>query len=132
MNLTLADENAKAKMELEEKIEKCGVKSNSPFAKLQLVQAVDENNEPITGQVTDTLMVFGVPTLVICNFKDGYFHSDGDRPAIEYPMHWEYWENGYIKKIKADGGDTEEYWENGLPVRIETNLAERREKGEDI
>ena len=37
-----------------------------------------------------------------------------------------------VRIFKADGGDTEEYWEDGLPVRIETNLAERREKGEDI
>ena len=43
MNLTLADENAMAKQELEERIAKCGVKSKSPFAMLQLVQAVNEN-----------------------------------------------------------------------------------------
>ena len=30
------------------------------------------------------------------------------------------------------GGDTEEYWENGVPVRIEKNLAERRNNGENI
>ena len=34
MNLTLADENAMAKHELEEIIAQCGVQSKSPFAML--------------------------------------------------------------------------------------------------
>lgn len=66
--------------------------------------------------------------VVIYNFKDGVLHSENDEPAIQYPGHWEYWEKGLIKKVVADGGDTEEYWENGVPVRIETNLAERRRR----
>ena len=66
--------------------------------------------------------------VVIYNFKDGFLHSENDEPAIQYPGHWEYWEKGLIKKVVADGGDTEEYWENGVPVRIETNLAERRRR----
>lgn len=66
--------------------------------------------------------------LVIYNFKDGLLHSENDEPAIQYPGHWEIWENGLIKKVTANGGDTEEYWENGVPVRIETNLAERRKR----
>ena len=66
--------------------------------------------------------------VVIYLFKNGVFHSENDEPAIQYPGHWEYWENGLIKKVVADGGDTEEYWENGVPVRIETNLAERRRR----
>ena len=66
--------------------------------------------------------------LVIYNFKDGLLHSENDEPAIQYPGHWEIWENGLIKKVMADGGDTEEFWENGVPVRIETNLAERRRR----
>ena len=66
--------------------------------------------------------------LVIYNFKDGVLHSENDEPAVQYPGHWEIWENGLIKKVMADGGDTEEFWENGVPVRIETNLAERRRR----
>ena len=66
--------------------------------------------------------------VVIYNFKDGFLHSENDEPAIQYPGHWEYWEKGLIKKVVADGGDTEEYWEDGVPVRIETNLAERRRR----
>ena len=66
--------------------------------------------------------------IVIYNFKDGLLHSENDEPAIQYPGHWEIWENGLIKKVTADGGDTEEFWENGVPVRIETNLAERRRR----
>lgn len=66
--------------------------------------------------------------LVIYSFKDGVLHSENNEPAVQYPGHWEIWENGVLKKVVADGGDTEEYWENGVPVRIETNLAERRIK----
>ena len=66
--------------------------------------------------------------LVIYSFKDGVLHSENNEPAVQYPGHWEIWENGLLKKVVADGGDTEEYWENGVPVRIETNLAERRIK----
>ncbi|WP_318714491.1 hypothetical protein, partial [Treponema sp.] len=47
--------------------------------------------------------------IVIYNFKDGVLHSTDDEPAVQYPGHWE-------------------YWENGVPVRIETNLAVRRTK----
>ena len=70
--------------------------------------------------------------IVIYNFKDGVLQSVDNEPAIQYPGHWEYWNLGLIVKVVSDGGDTEEYWENGVPVRIETNLAERRNKGEKI
>ena len=66
--------------------------------------------------------------LVIYSFKDGVLHSENNEPAVQYPGHWEIWENGLLKKVVADGGDTEEYWENGVPVRRETNLAKRRIK----
>ena len=66
--------------------------------------------------------------LVIYSFKDGVLHSENNEPAVQYPGHWEIWENGVLKKVVADGGDTEEYWENGVPVRIATNTAERRRK----
>ena len=70
--------------------------------------------------------------LVIYNFKDGFLHSENDEPAVQYPNHWEFWNQGLLQKVVADGGDTEEYWKNGLPVRIETNLAKRRRNGEEI
>lgn len=70
--------------------------------------------------------------IVIYNFKNGVLHSENDEPAIQYPGHWEYWDKGLIVKVVADGGDIEEYWENGIPVRIESNLAERRRNGENI
>lgn len=66
--------------------------------------------------------------IVIYNFKDGVLHSENNEPAVQYPGHWEMWNRGVLEKVVADGGDTEEYWENGVPVRIETNLAERRAK----
>ena len=70
--------------------------------------------------------------LVIYNFKEGVLHSENNEPAVQYPGHWEYWNHGLITKVVADGGDTEEYWENGVPVRIETDLAVRRMKGESV
>lgn len=66
--------------------------------------------------------------IVIYNFKDGVLHSENNEPAVQYPGHWEIWNRGVLVKVVADGGDTEEYWENGVPVRIETNLSERRAK----
>jgi len=105
-------------------------------------------SDPVTGKVVDgqqvrkeddNLLVEGIEgfdeatsKIVIYNFKEGVLHSEKNEPAIQYPGHWEMWDNGLITKVVADGGDTEEYWENGVPVRIETNLAERRNKGEKI
>ena len=87
----------------------------------------------------DSLLVDGMEgfdeksaKLVIYNFKEGVLHSENNEPAVQYPGHWEYWNHGLITKVVADGGDTEEYWENGVPVRIETDLAVRRMKGESV
>lgn len=70
--------------------------------------------------------------VVIYNFTDGVLNSENNEPAVQYPSHWEIWKNGEIVKVVSDGGDIEEYWENGVPVRIERNLAERRNNGEQI
>ena len=87
----------------------------------------------------DSLLVDGMDgfdekraKLVIYNFKEGVLQSENNEPAVQYPGHWEYWNHGLITKVVADGGDTEEYWENGVPVRIETDLAVRRMKGESV
>ena len=99
--------------------------------------------KPVDGQQLrmedDSLLVDGMDgfdeksaKLVIYNFKEGVLHSENNEPAVQYPGHWEYWNHGLITKVVADGGDTEEYWENGVPVRIETDLAIRRMKGESV
>lgn len=99
--------------------------------------------KPVDGQQLrmedDSLLVDGMDgfdekraKLVIYNFKEGVLHSENNEPAVQYPGHWEYWNHGLITKVVADGGDTEEYWENGVPVRIETDLAVRRMKGESV
>ena len=99
--------------------------------------------KPIDGQQLrmedDSLLVDGMDgfdekraKLVIYNFKEGVLQSENNEPAVQYPGHWEYWNHGLITKVVADGGDTEEYWENGVPVRIETDLAVRRMKGESV
>ena len=99
--------------------------------------------KPVDGQQLrmedDSLLVDGMDgfdekraKLVIYNFKEGVLQSENNEPAIQYPGHWEYWNHGLITKVVADGGDTEEYWENGVPVRIETDLAVRRMKGESV
>ena len=36
-------------------------------------------------------------------FKDVFFHSENDEPAIQFPAHWEYWEKDLIKKVVAYG-----------------------------
>ena len=99
--------------------------------------------KPVDGQLLrmedDSLLVDGMDgfdeksaKLVIYNFKEGVLHSENNEPAVQYQGHWEYWNHGLITKVVADGGDTEEYWENGVPVRIETDLAVRRMKGESV
>ena len=99
--------------------------------------------KPVDGQQLrmedDSLLVDGMEgfdekraKLVIYNFKEGVLQSENNEPAVQYPGHWEYWNHGLITKVVADGGDTEEYWENGVPVRIETDLAVRRMKGESV
>lgn len=66
--------------------------------------------------------------VVIYNFENGVLNSSDGEPAIQYPGHWEIWDEGLIVKVVADNGDTEEYWEDGVPVRVEKKLAERRSK----
>jgi len=69
---------------------------------------------------------------VVYHFVDGVLDSDGNEPAIESPNHYEIWRKGLIEKVWTDGGDTIEYWEKGVPVRIETNVIQRRRNGESI
>lgn len=69
---------------------------------------------------------------VVYHFVDGILDSDGNEPAIESPNHYEIWRKGLIEKVWTDGGDTIEYWEKGVPVRIETNVIQRRKNGESI
>ena len=69
---------------------------------------------------------------VVYHFVDGVLDSDGNEPAIESPNHYEIWRKGLIEKVWTDGGDTIEYWEKGVPVRIETNVIQRRKNGEPI
>jgi len=69
---------------------------------------------------------------VVYHFVDGVLDSDGNEPAIESPNHYEIWIKGVIEKIWSDGGDIIEYWEKGVPIRIETNVIQRRKNGEII
>ena len=69
---------------------------------------------------------------VVYHFVDGVLDSDGNEPARESPNHYEIWRKGLIEKVWTDGGDTIEYWEKGVPVRIETNVIQRRKNGESI
>lgn len=61
---------------------------------------------------------------VIYHFKNGYIHSPlcntpEEKPAVESAGHWEYWENGLIKKVDADYGRIKEEWKDGVPYKIE-------------
>ena len=97
--------------------------STSPYKDFQLEQFSAEG-KILEGKHSRMDMVAGKEMLVIFNFKNGLIHSENDQPAVEYPMHWEYWENGLIKEVVDKGGDTKEHWENGVPVRIDRNLAQ--------
>ena len=66
--------------------------------------------------------------LVIYSFKDGVLHSENNEPAVQYPGHWEIWENGVLKKVVADGGDTEKYLKNGVPVRLYIYISKMNKK----
>ena len=98
--------------------------STSPYKDFQLEQFT-ANGEVLEGSNSRTDTIGGKEVLVIFNFKDGLIHSENGLPAVEYPMHWEYRENGLITKVVDAGGDTEEIWESGVPVRIERNLSQR-------
>lgn len=56
--------------------------------------------------------------LVIYTFKNGLIHSENDLPAVEYPMHWEYWKNGLVVEVADEEKDVREYWKDGLPYKI--------------
>ena len=102
-------------------------KSTSPYKDFQFEQFC-AGGEIITGQHSRPDTINGQEVLVIFNFnKDGLIHSENNLPAIEYPNHWEYWENGLIKEVVDAGGDTKEYWENGVPVRIDTNCSKKEQ-----
>ena len=65
----------------------------------------------------------GKKTLIIYTFKNGLIHSEDDLPAIEYPMHWEYWDNGLLVKVCDGEKDVREFWKNGLPYQIITDYS---------
>ena len=118
-------------------------KSKSLHKKYQYMSFFDDDYRKLNGQQVRREDINLIPEgtdgfdektarIVIYNFVDGVLHSENDEPAVQSPNHWEFWKAGMIQKVVADGGDTEEYWENGVPVRIETNLAQRRKNGEEI
>ena len=119
----MTEEEIKAKKE-QFKQNELYKESSSPYKDFQFEQ-FHINGTPLEGQNSRTDMIDGKEVLVIFNFKNGLIHSENDLPSIEYPMHWEYWENGLIKKVVDNGGDTVEYWENGVPVRIDRNLSQK-------
>lgn len=97
--------------------------STSPYKDFQFEQFCG-NGEVLEGQHTRPEIINGKEVLVIFNFKNGLIHSEDDQPAIEYPLHWEYWNNGLITKVVDDGGATKEYWQNGVPVKIDRNCSD--------
>lgn len=112
-------------------------KSSSPYKEFQFNSWHEggEGSPTIQGQRQKIDNINGVPQMVLIEFdNDGCIHGnlEDNKPAIEYPGHWEYWNHGLIEKVIDNFGDTEEYWENGVPIRIETNLINRREIGENI
>ena len=101
-------------------------KSTSPYKDFQFEQFY-ANDVILEGRNSRTDLIKGKEVLVIFNFKNGLIHSENELPAIEYPNHSEYWENGLIKEVVDEGGETKEYWENGVPVRIDTNCSKKEQ-----
>ncbi len=97
--------------------------SSSVYKDFQFEQ-FSSNGKVLEGQHSKEETINGRSVLVIFNFKNGLIHSENDLPAIEYPMHWEYWNNGLITKVVDKGGEIEELWKNGVPVEIKRNLLE--------
>lgn len=97
--------------------------SVSTFKDFQFEQFT-ANGEILEGQHSRIEKINGKEVLVIFNFKKGLIHSENDLPAIEYPMHWEYWNNGLIAKVVDNGAETEEIWENGVPIKINHNMSD--------
>lgn len=98
--------------------------STSVHKELQYEQ-FSADGEILEGQHSRPEEINGKQVIVLYTFKNGLIHSENNMPALEYPMHWEFWENGLIKEVYDDGGDTKEIWENGVPVKIERNLSDR-------
>ena len=99
--------------------------SSSPYKDFQLEQ-FSAGGTVLDGRHSRTERIGGKDVLVIFSFRNGLIHSDDGLPAVEYPMHWEYWKDGLIEKVVDAGGDTVEHWKDGVPVRIERNRAERQ------
>lgn len=124
--------NEEETMKFLEEIEKNELwqKSLSVHKDMQM-RAMGMNGKPLTGQVSRMEDKNGnlqgmenfdetSARLVLFNFNEnGVLHSTDDVPAIEYPGHWEYWENGLITKVVADFGHVVEHWENGVPLKVE-------------
>lgn len=112
-------------------------KSSALHKRWQLIY-FEEYDKRLNGYQKPVLeSVGGRDVPVIYYFENGLIHSPdcntpNEKPAIETAGHWEYWEHGLIKKVVDKMGDTEEYWKDGTPYKIETNLSERRERGEEV
>lgn len=54
----------------------------------------------------------------IFRFKDGYLHAEGV-PAVEYPGHSEFWQNGKLLTVNAGYDSVREEWLDGMLVAID-------------
>ncbi len=94
-------------------------KSCSIMKEYQFVNFSGEDGKAINGQESNFVEINGESKLALFNFKDGYLHSEENKPAVEYPMHWEYWNMGVIEKVVDVEKNVEELWENGIPIKIQ-------------
>lgn len=74
----------------------------------------DDKGTVREGITTVTLdNVFGKPRMIIiCRWRNGYLHSEGNYPAVEFQDgHKEYFENGRLIKVELSKEAIEEQWE---------------------
>lgn len=102
--------------------------SHSHMKESQLEVFWDKDESDILQGEHHRLEKFGEDEfIVIYRFKDGLLHGE---PAIEYPCHWENWENGLITEVADYDTRSHEVWKDGVPVKITIEPPE--EEDDDI
>lgn len=98
-------------------------KSCSPYKCFQFEQ-FSADGKILEGRHGKTDLVGEKERFVIFTFKNGLIHSENGLAAIEYPNHWEWWNNGLLEKVIDNDAGVEELWKDGVPISI----SERTEK----
>ncbi len=92
-------------------------KSCSPYKDCQFEQ-FSADGEILEGRHGKTDVINGKERYVIFTFKNGLIHSQDGMAAVEFPNHWEWWNNGLLEKVIDNDAGVEEIWKDGVPISI--------------